>query len=177
MLLVVAGCQTDPNLVRVRNPFDTEAEAIGRFFSKKPQTQNDPEHASESLFGPEDSDSEDTRPERPEDLYFGQGTTGLRLPSKDKKEEDGKTRWFGKRKKTPKNDNSVAATPATSSSQQPRVEVATAVPDVPQSQQPTTDTNQGQPCYRCNGKGYRLSSLAAGAELVDCESCGGTGRK
>lgn len=35
----------------------------------------------------------------------------------------------------------------------------------------------GKPCYRCNGKGFRLSSLEADAEWVTCDDCGGTGRK
>lgn len=38
-------------------------------------------------------------------------------------------------------------------------------------------STHGTPCYRCNGKGYRLSGLEAGSEFVDCDSCAGTGRR
>ncbi len=38
-------------------------------------------------------------------------------------------------------------------------------------------TTGGTPCYRCNGKGYRLSGLAAGSEFVDCAACQGSGRR
>ncbi|MCB1061566.1 MAG: hypothetical protein KDN20_01435 [Verrucomicrobiae bacterium] len=150
-----AGCASKSGFFRVKNPFPDAASKISQWGDKKSENGKKSGRDSQSddrLWVAESDESE--RPQPPS--YFGQQGTGERTIKKA----------------------AVASTPPRTSprqsanDQEPGAQPqpsAAAIAAPPQNA-------SGKPCYRCNGKGYRLNSLASDGEFITCETCQGNGR-
>lgn len=150
-----AGCASNSGFFRVKNPFPDAASKISQWGDKN--SENGKKSGSDSpsddrLWVAESNESE--RPQPPS--YFGQQGTGERTIKK----------------------SAVDSTPPrTPSRQSPSHQEPEAQPmPSPTAIAAPPQNPSGKPCYRCNGKGYRLNSLASDAEFVTCETCQGNGR-
>lgn len=162
------SCTSSKGRFRVENPFPDESQAIANWSSKRKEAKSDPERVEEmadserssrrnSFFGPQSGEKKtasrplrDPEPEPAPSPYFGRG---------DGVADSGSESLFPGNRRKPKEE----ARETTDS------ETIYAAPE--------PGSGDGKPCYRCNGKGYRLSSLALDAKFVTCQSCGGSGRR
>ena len=156
----LSGCASDSGIFRVKNPFEEESQAISNWMEHRddPRETPAPEDSSR-FFGPD----EDQAPSP----YFGMGGEPASPPAR-------------KKRRPPSASPSPAPVPtatATAGTASLTSEAPPIVEETPAVMTAPAGPKTGKPCYRCNGKGYRLSSLDSNAEFVTCDACGGTGRR
>ena len=153
LILAIAsvGCGSNSSFFRARNPFQDEADAIADYKTRKRLKKPEGETPIDVPEPPREPGPRSTP-------YFGQSRNeDIELPFLPKKDPSDKP-----------------VEPATTESLVPP-------PGVPLSRKETVTAPRpattGAVCYRCNGKGHHLSSLAADARRVECADCTGTGRR
>ncbi len=162
-VLCVTGCSSSSGFFQVKNPFQDETQAVSTWMEKRklpPEEREQPE--DRNWFGP---DAEEEQAPSP---YFGRGEFATR--ALDAEPSGGKPN----RSERPSRQESAPATPEPG----PAPMVSSPPPPTPPANSaPPVRPGEGRPCYRCNGKGYRLDGLQAGAEFVTCDACQGSGRR
>ena len=162
------SCTSSKGRFRVENPFPDESQAIANWSSNRKKAKSNPDGVEETddservsrrnaFFGPQSREKKtasrpvrDPEPEPSPSPYYGRG---------DHVADSGSESLFPGRGRKPEEE-----APETLDSE--TIYAA-----------PAPGSGDGKPCYRCNGKGYRLSSLALDAKFVTCQSCGGSGRR
>lgn len=156
LVQMLSGCESKSGFFRADNLFAAETEAIGKWLDPAKRDQDSKEKGRR---GRDDDNRRGSDSGTTVDPYFGRAEPASPLAALAKPEK--KSPLSRKKGSEPVVEESI--------SDQGSIETA------PTSQSSAAPT--GGVCYRCNGKGERLSGFSRDAEFITCEACGGSGRR
>lgn len=182
--LILGGCRSSSGTFWVKNPFPEEAEAVAGWLD--PAKRSDEASPRGWGFRRRQAPGAEPAEETPASPYpyFGRGEATGTAPAETARSSS----TPGRIPPPPLPAGAAGATLAAAAEAPPANDPAAAPPPAAAPSSPPSSASSpspavavarstgGKPCYQCNGKGYRLSSLAEDAEFVPCQSCGGSGR-